>query len=159
MAALSIWSVTLDPTRPLEAHLNPERIPTRRQAAVSSLQTLASHPLFGSGLGTSPGEARSAPFLAHMTFINIAATLGLPALVAFSYLLVMLWRRRARPTDLVIWSGLAGLLLDGLAQDVESFRHLWVMIGLADARSMDLGSSKSAQQLLGHRSIPRTPTD
>jgi len=47
----------------------------------------------------------------------------------------MLWRRRWRPTDLAIWSGLAGLLLDGLAQDVESFRHLWVMIGLADARS------------------------
>jgi hypothetical protein len=81
-----------------------------------------------------------------MTFLNIAATLGLPALVAFSCFLLMLWRCRARPTDLVIWSGLAGLLLDGLAQDVESFRHLWVMIGLAEARSIDLSQQRESAQ-------------
>jgi len=144
MSALSIWNVTLDPSHPFQARLNPEQIPTRRQAAVSSLRTLAGHPLFGSGLSTPPGEARGTPFLAHMTLINIAATLGLPALVALSYLLTMLWRRRSRPAelgsapaDLAIWSGLAGLLLDGLAQDVESFRHLWLMIGLTDSRSID----------------------
>src|SRR5262249_3749316 len=143
MSALSIWSVTLDPSHPLQARLNPELIPTRRQAAVSSLQTLAGHPLFGSGLSTPPGDARGAPFLAHMTFINFAATLGLPALAAFSYLMITLWRRRSRPADpgsapadLALWSGLAGLLLDGLAQDVESFRRLWLMIGLTDSRSI-----------------------
>ncbi|MGH9938924.1 MAG: hypothetical protein ACREAM_22005, partial [Blastocatellia bacterium] len=40
-----------------------------------------------------------------------------------------------RPSDLAIWGGLAGLGLDALAQDVEDFHHLWVMIGLASARS------------------------
>jgi len=73
-----------------------------------------------------------------MTFVNIAATLGLPALVSFTSLLTMLWRRRARPTDLAIWGGMVGLLLDGLAQDVEDFRHVWVMIGLADANSKNI---------------------
>jgi hypothetical protein len=27
------------------------------------------------------------------------------------------------------------MLLDGLTQDIEDFRHLWVMIGLIDAES------------------------
>jgi hypothetical protein len=28
---------------------------------------------------------------------------------------------------------LAGLGLDGLGQDVEDFRHVWIALGLADA--------------------------
>ena len=39
---------------------------------------------------------------------------------------------RARPTDLATWGMLAGLGLDGLGQDVEDFRHVWVALGLAD---------------------------
>lgn len=149
IAALSIWSVTLDPARPLGASVNAGKIPTRREAALSCLRAVASHPLFGSGLDTSPGEARGAPFLAHMTLLNIAATLGLPAVAAFSCLLLMLWRRRSRPADLAIWSGIAGLFLDGLAQDVEGFRHLWVMIGLADARGESALQAQSPSQA-GH---------
>jgi hypothetical protein len=53
------------------------------------------------------------PLRAHLTPLNIAATMGAPALVAFALL--------------------AGLALDGLAQDIDHFRHVWVMIGLADA--------------------------
>jgi hypothetical protein len=30
---------------------------------------------------------------------------------------------------------LAGLGLDGLGQDIEDFRHVWVALGLADAES------------------------
>lgn len=63
----------------------------------------------------------------------MAGTLGLPALMAFVYLCTRLWRQRGRPTDRATWSGLAGLGLDALAQDIEDFRHLWVMIGLTDA--------------------------
>jgi hypothetical protein len=44
---------------------------------------------------------------------------------------VALWRGRSRPTDVAIWSGLAALMIDGLAQDVDHFRHVWVMVGLA----------------------------
>jgi hypothetical protein len=32
---------------------------------------------------------------------------------------------------------LAGLALDALAQDVEEFRHVWIMLGLACANSND----------------------
>jgi hypothetical protein len=32
---------------------------------------------------------------------------------------------------------LAGLGLDGLGQDVEDFRHVWVALGLADAGRRD----------------------
>ncbi len=48
-----------------------------------------------------------------------------------------LWRARARPTDLALWGMLAGIGLDGLGQDVEDFRHVWVALGLADAARRD----------------------
>lgn len=68
-----------------------------------------------------------------MTPLNIAATMGLPALAAMVFLFVTLWRHRRRPIPIATWSGLAGLGIDALAQDIEHFRHVWVMIGLADA--------------------------
>jgi hypothetical protein len=132
MIAATLWRPVLNPANPLEVHVAEARS-TRRQAATSSLRTLVTRPLFGSGVGTSPGTARGVPFDAHLTPLNVAATLGLPALMVFCFLISCLWRRRSRPTDLAIWSGLAGLALDGLAQDIEDFRHVWVIIGLADA--------------------------
>jgi hypothetical protein len=70
-----------------------------------------------------------------MTYIGIAATLGLPALAFFCWLVCKAWRSRRRPTELSLWGVMAGLALDGLGQDIESFRHVWVLIGLvlADA--------------------------
>jgi hypothetical protein len=62
----------------------------------------------------------------------VAATLGLPALVALVGLIWSLWHARRRPTDVTIWSGLAGLGLDAIGQDVDHFRHIWIMLGLAD---------------------------
>jgi hypothetical protein len=50
---------------------------------------------------------------------------------------VVLWRERRRPTSSATWSGLAALAVDGLAQDIEHFRHVWVMLGLADAERKD----------------------
>ena len=73
------------------------------------------------------------PFRAHLTPLNIAATMGLPALAAFAFLILTLWRNRRRPTPIATWSGMAGLTVDALAQDVEHFRHVWAMIGFADA--------------------------
>jgi hypothetical protein len=42
---------------------------------------------------------------------------------------------------------MAGLALDGLGQDIESFRHLWVLIGLvlADAASSQNPRSDSTR--------------
>lgn len=150
---LTVWNPAINPTHPLDAHL--QSVPSSRfQAASTSLIALVRHPLLGSGLGTSPAQYGGAPFDSHCTPINIAATLGLPALIAFSFLIASLWRRRTRPTDLAIWGGLAGLALDGLAQDIEDFRHVWVMIGLAGA---DVGATHSLGASFSHRSKEKLP--
>lgn len=133
IATITAGNLSLDPTHPLEARFN-DKIPSARwEAITSSLRTLATHPLTGSGVGTSPGTRQGLPFDAHMTLVNIGATMGVPALLSFVAIFFALWRSRRNPMDLAsvaLWSGLAGLMLDGLAQDVEDFRHLWVLIGL-----------------------------
>lgn len=133
VVGLTVCNVSIDPTRPWAARL--DRSPSvRRQALTSSLETLAAHPLLGTGPGTSPGRAHGTPVDAHLTPLNVAATLGLPGLAGFAAIPAVLWRRR-RPTDRATWAALAGMALDALAQDVEDFRHLWILFGLADARS------------------------
>ncbi len=136
MATLSIWNLKINPATPLDIQFDSQPS-SRREAVTSSLKTLTTHPLTGSGPGNRPGSYRGGPFDAHSTPINIAATYGLPALIAFTSLIVILWRGRKRPTDFALWGGLACLILDGLAQDIEEFRHVWVMFGLADAHSSD----------------------
>jgi hypothetical protein len=132
LVALSVWNVELDPLRPWQARLSAEPS-SRRVSAETSLATLAERPLFGVGPGHSPGRRFGLPFDAHLTPLNVAATLGLPALAGLLLALAALWRSRRRPSDPVAWGLLAGLGLDALAQDVEDFRHVWVALGLADA--------------------------
>lgn len=136
IAALTACNVLLDPARPWAARLSPEPS-SRLEAATTSLATLERHPVFGTGPGRSPGWRGTMPFDAHLTPLNVAATLGLPALAGLALLVAALWRARARPTDLVTWGLLAGLAVDGLGQDVEDFRHVWVALGLADAGRED----------------------
>lgn len=145
MICLTLWKPSVDPTRPLNTRLESAQS-SRFIAITSSLRTLAAHPLWGSGPGTHPGLYRGGLFDAHCTPVNIAATLGLPALAAFTSLIFIIWRKRKRPTDLALWGGLAGLALDALAQDVEEFRHVWVMLGLADAHSLDDRESRSKER-------------
>jgi hypothetical protein len=133
IVSLSIWNLSLDPADPLSARFDESAATSRWQTVTTSLRTLVANPLFGGGLATSPGRYRGMPFDAHLTPLNIAATMGLPALVAFTSIFVILWRGSDRAADLAIWSGFAGLALDALASDIEDFRHLWVMIGLAAA--------------------------
>jgi len=138
VAALSALHLSLDPTRPWEARLLDGPSP-RAQAFASALGTLRSHPWLGTGPGTSPGTKDGWPFDAHCTPLNVAATLGLPALAGFALIPLALWRARARPADRATWGTLAGLALEGLIQDVEDFRHLWIAFGLADAGRANLG--------------------
>jgi hypothetical protein len=132
MAGLTLVNVTFYPLRPWEPQLR-EGPSVRLQSAVTSWQTLVEHPVLGTSPGTSPGRRGALPFDAHLTPLNVAATLGLPALAGLVAATLLLWRARARPTDLATWGMLAGLGLDGLGQDVEDFRHVWVALGLADA--------------------------
>jgi O-Antigen ligase len=136
MIGLTLVNVTFQPLRPWDLHLRPGPS-VRLEAATSSLATLAAHPLFGSGLGSSPGRRGSLAFDAHLTPLNVAASLGLPALAGLAFVVATLWRERARPTDLALWGLLAGIGLDGIGQDVEDFRHVWVALGLADAARRD----------------------
>jgi hypothetical protein len=129
---LSTVHVSLDPTRPGQARLLENPSP-RTQAFVSALATLRARPWLGAGPGASPATKDGQPFDAHCTPLNVAATLGLPALAGFALIPLALWRERRKPTDRATWGILAGLALDGLAQDVEDFRHVWVAFGLADA--------------------------
>jgi len=136
IGALTVLNVTLDPAQPWTLRLRDGPSP-RLTSVVTSFDTLLSHPLFGTGPGSSPGRRGALAVDAHLTPLNVAATLGLPALVGLVLVPLALWRARARPTDRVTWGMLAGLGLDGLGQDVEDFRHVWVALGLADARRRD----------------------
>jgi O-antigen ligase/polysaccharide polymerase Wzy-like membrane protein len=136
MAGLTVVNLTFSPLTPWDVRILPGPSP-RLEAATTSFQTFLEHPLFGSGPGTSPGRHQQMPFDAHLTLLNVAATLGLPALAGLGIVLFALWRARSRPTDLATWGMLAGIGLDGLGQDVEDFRHVWVALGLADARRRD----------------------
>jgi hypothetical protein len=132
LAALTVWTLSLDPTRPWRAHLRDDAS-SRWAALTSSAETLARHPWTGTGPATLPGSRYGVGCDAHSTALNVAATLGLPALLAFAAVPLLLWRSRARPTDLAVWGALAGVGLDALAQDVEDFRHVWILFGLAAA--------------------------
>lgn len=133
IALLTIGRLHVAPGRPSVSYSAPDP-GNRREAFVTSLGTLGRHPVFGIGPGALPGENAGTPFRAHFTPLNIAATLGLPALTALVLAIWLLWRGRRRPTDRALWSAAAGVLLDGLAQDIDHFRHVWVLIGLLDGR-------------------------
>ena len=147
MFCFTFYKVTLNPLRPYEIQIHSADSSSRSQAFTTSLETLVREPLWGSGPATHPGLYRDNPFDSHMTYLNIAATMGLPALIAFTALLVIAWRRRARPANLSVWGGLAGMALDALGQDIEDFRHLWVLIGLATSGESG-GSGESPDERL-----------
>ncbi|MGH9225984.1 MAG: hypothetical protein ACRD2W_19840 [Acidimicrobiales bacterium] len=138
VATLTLVNVEVDPSRPLAASFSSEPS-NRRQAAETSLDTLADHPFLGNGLGSYPGswDRGLAPAQAHFTPLEIAAVQGPWALLALVTLIVVLWQRRRRPTDVATWSGLAAMALDALAMDIHRFRHVWVLLGRADACRTD----------------------
>jgi hypothetical protein len=136
MAALTVVHLTFSPVRPWAPEIRPGPSP-RMEATATSFEALGRHPLLGTGPGRHPGWSQGQAFDAHLTPLNVAATLGLPALLGLLLVPVALWRARRRPTDRALWGVLAGLALDGLAQDVEDFRHLWVALGLVDADRKD----------------------
>jgi hypothetical protein len=148
MAALTVVNVTFTPARPWEARVLPGPS-VRLQAATTAFATLRAHPLLGIGPGSSPGRRVLMPFDAHLTPLNVAASLGLPALFGLLLVPLALWRQRRRPSDLALWGMLAGLALDGLGQDVEDFRHLWVAFGLVDAEREEGASAPRGRRRRG----------
>ena len=136
IGALTVSRFYIDPARPAATIVTTPFSPAdndRLQLITTSFTTLIHQPLLGSGPGTYPGRVGVIPKRAHFTPLNVAATLGLPALLSLAGLIWSLWHWRRRPTDVTIWSGIAGLGLDGIGQDIDHFRHVWLMLGLADA--------------------------
>jgi O-Antigen ligase len=136
MAVLSFAAISLDPSHPFDLRVSTAREPVRSQELTAAIDTVAEHPLLGTGPGSLPGEAQGyGRRQAHNTPVGVAATLGIPALLMLIAFLALLWRDRSRPTNRATWGGLAGLGVDGLGQDIEHFRHVWVLLGLAWAQS------------------------
>jgi hypothetical protein len=130
IAALTVGRLHVEPANPTKSSYVIPDPGNRREAFVTSLKTLGHHSVVGIGPGAPPGINDGAPFRAHFTPLNVAATLGLPALGALIVTVALVWRRRRRPTDVALWSAAAGIMLDGLAQDIDHFRHVWVLLGL-----------------------------
>jgi hypothetical protein len=118
----------------------------RRQNFTSAAEVVRDRPLFGVGLGQLPARAFGLEYRAHLTPLDIAATQGIPSLVLLTAGLAMLWRARSRPTNLALWGGMAGLGVDALGQDIQHFRHVWLLIGLVVA---DAGRSSTTTELHG----------
>jgi hypothetical protein len=135
MVTMTVAHVHVDPSRPstLEIQL-PDR-ENRYRALVTAAETAWRHPVVGIGPGLFPATNYGRSIRAHCTPVNIAATVGIPALLALAFVVAWAWRTRPRPTDLAIWSGLLGLAIDGLGQDIDHFRHVWILLGLALARA------------------------
>jgi hypothetical protein len=98
IAALSVGRLHLNPAKPSTISYVVPDPGNRREAFTTSLKTLEHHPLLGIGPGAIPGVNRGEPFRAHFTPLNVAATLGVPALCALLAMLWLLWRDRRRPT-------------------------------------------------------------
>ena len=133
IGALTIGALHIDLVKPSTISYVIPDPGNRREAFVSSLTTLGHHPLLGIGPGGLPGTVDGAAFRAHFTPLNVAATLGFPSLLVLAWMFWLLWRRRRRPTDVALWSALVGIGIDGLAQDIDHFRHVWVLVGLLGA--------------------------
>ncbi len=134
---LTVGRLSVDPSAASPASyslLNASDSP-RLTAIETSAETFADHPVLGLGPGSLAGERLSGDegIRAHLTPLNVAATMGLPALAALVFAIAAIWHERRRPTNIAIWSGLAGLGVEALASDVEHFRHVWILLGLADA--------------------------
>jgi hypothetical protein len=131
---LTIGHLQVDPTDPASTTYEvPGAENGRWDYLGDGVDAFADRPLVGQGPGELTARFDGQALRAHMTALNIAATMGIPALAAIAFLLVTLWRNRRRPTPIATWSGIAGLGLDGLAHDIDHFRHVWALLGLADA--------------------------
>ncbi len=127
------------PTEPSSLSFEVPDPHNRRETIETAWHTLAETPVVGEGPGSLPGENSGEPARAHLTPLNVAATLGLPAFVALVFMIAAALAQ-PEPPD-------AGCDLErhrrprhrrARASDVEHFRHVWAMLGLADAdRSRD----------------------
>jgi len=139
LTTLTLGGLTIDPSKPWAASyaLLDTSQSARLETVKTSAETFADHPVLGTGPGSLTGDLEGGAIRAHLTPLNVAATVGAPALAALAFAVLAIWRQRRRPTNVAIWSGLAGVAVDALVEDAEHFRHVWILLGLADADRRD----------------------
>lgn len=117
-----------------------------------TLEIIRDHPIVGVGLGHIPFKQtfetyiRTMPtYHAHNTYLEIAAELGIPGLIAFLFLLFIVFKygiqklingenRYIKIMAAGIFSGLAGVLAHGAVENViyltRIIVYFWILIGL-----------------------------
>jgi O-antigen ligase len=102
------------------------------------------HPVFGIGYGQFPGYASSMHHIVakvtHETYLSYAAELGVPGLVAFLWLLGAvvrdswrLTRSMGTRTARALFGFLVATAVQGLVNNVDQFRSLWIAVGMVAA--------------------------
>ena len=169
------------PASPLQRIFHPdwgsERSVTNHMAAwLAGLQMIRTHPLFGVGLGNfkliMPSYLPKNEWvisIAHNTYIEIAAEMGIPALfvfisiLMFSYLaLGRVYKKTATNgpqllnlASVAIQTGLAGYGVAAFFLSAEYQKFLWLMVFLSAA--IPYLQKTSAVQDLAFQPVKRTP--
>jgi hypothetical protein len=95
----------------------------------SALENIFAHPLFGSRPAATAvwADGQVYNWDAHSTVLDVAATMGIPALIFFAGVIAVTLRRAEGLRKILLWA----MLFDAMTIDVEDFRHFWLLLGLA----------------------------
>jgi O-antigen ligase len=96
-----------------------------------ALETIRISPLFGIG----PGHPVANGWWAHNTWLNLWAGLGLLPLFTFAVLFLQSTIKALRLPLMGVTCALAVGLIDSFSVDIEDFRHVWLLMGLANVRN------------------------
>lgn len=155
--AIVVPILLVAPYSPVQRFLHPtwrdtENIQTRTAAWSGGIHMVAKHPLLGVGLGNFKAlvlEYETGTFkeqsLAHNTYLEIAAELGVPTLLLFLALLFSTYRtlEKVRRTSrqsknsflelaaLGMEAGLAGYCVDAFTVSIQYLKDFWLVIFLA----------------------------
>jgi len=121
------------------------------------------HPVFGVGYGQFAGYASATHHLralvTHETYLSVAAELGVPGLLVFLWLLGAVVRdsRRVRVATgsripRVLFGFLVATAVQGLVNNVDQFRSLWIAAGMVAALTLRERAARAAAIRPGPRS-------
>lgn len=140
----------------------------RKQALLAGWEMIKAHPLTGIGVGmykpSMPLYNPDARFavIGHNTYVEIAAELGVPALIVFVVILFTCWRRAGRTAlayeqegdtatarlARAIEIGIASFAFAALFLSAQYAKQLWLLVwfGLALARLAELHKEESCEE-------------
>lgn len=149
----------LSPVSPLARLLHPDSggviaADDRLELWSAGLRMVSQHPLLGIGLDNFKAEVpaylgpgQDIDFIAHNTYVQMAAEMGLPGLLAFIWILIVTFRslarsrRRAAESDSILihcvasglFAGLAGFAVAMFFLSAEFLKSFWFVVFLSPA--------------------------